>query len=274
MKLVSILATQDQTLMYTLDKSIKKKAALIESNYWAYALRSIFASVYLALGITISLYTADKLEHVVPGLGKFSYGFLFGWGLLMILYMNAELGTSNMMYMTVAIYRRVIPTKTALKILATCILFNFVGAVLICFLLSHTVPFSIGHVATDSYLIQGTIAKIAKAPLTQFIEGIFANMVVNIAVFAFLKIKDDAGKAISVIFIIFIFAFFGFEHVIANFSSFSLAIFATGGPVEGMNVLSVLSNFLFSGLGNFVGGGLIMGLLYSWLNAQSTVYVD
>ncbi len=268
------MAAQEQTLLYTLDKSIKKKAALIESNYWAYALRSIFASVYLALGIAISLYTADKIEHVVPGLGKFSYGFLFGWGLLMILYMNAELGTSNMMYMTVAIYRKVIPTRTALKILTTCIFFNFIGAVAVCFLLAQTVPFSIGHIAPDSYLVQSTIAKIAKTPLTQFIEGIFANMVVNIAVFAFLKMKDDAGKAISVIFIIFIFAFLGFEHVIANFSSFSLSIFATSGPVEGMTVLSVLSNFLFSGLGNYVGGGLIMGLLYSWLNAQSTTYVD
>lgn len=274
MKLVSILAVQDQTLMYTLDKSIKKKAALIESNYWAYALRSIFASVYLALGITISLYTADKIEHVAAGLGKFSYSLMFGWGLLMILYMNAELGTSNMMYMTVAIYRKVIPTKTALKILATCIFFNFIGAILVCFFIAQTTPFSIGHVTADSYLVQSTIAKIAKTPLTQFIEGIFANMVVNIAVFAFLKMKDDAGKAIGVLFIIFIFAFFGFEHVIANFSSFSLAIFSTGAPVEGMNVLSVLSNFLFSGLGNYVGGGLVMGLLYSWLNAQSTVYVD
>ncbi|HFR3530490.1 TPA: formate transporter, partial [Streptococcus suis] len=50
--------------------------------------------------------------------------------------------------------------------------------------------------------------------------------------------------------------------------------FANGGPVEGMTLLSVLSNFLFSGLGNYVGGGLFIGLLYSWLNNQSKLYVD
>ncbi|MEW4354789.1 formate/nitrite transporter family protein [Streptococcus pneumoniae] len=268
------MAGQDLSLMKTIDKSILKKADLFQHNFWAYALRSIFASVYLALGIAISLYTADKLEHVVAGLGKFSYGIMFGWGLLMILYMNAELGTSNMMYMTVAISRKTIPKKTALKILATCIFFNFVGAILVTFLLSQTAPFALGHIAPDSYLIQGTVAKIAKSPLTQFIEGIFANAVVNIAVFVFLKMKDDAGKAIAVVFIIFIFAFMGFEHVIANFSTFSLAFFSNGGPVEGMTVLSVLSNFLFSGLGNFVGGGLVIGFLYNWLNHQSTIYVD
>ncbi len=105
-------ATQD-TLLYTIEKSIKKKADLFEHSFSAYAVRSMLASLYLGLGIVISLYTADKLNHVAEGLGKFSYGLMFGWGLLMILYMNAELGTSNMMYMTVAIHRKTIPTKTS-----------------------------------------------------------------------------------------------------------------------------------------------------------------
>lgn len=117
-----------------------------------------------------------------------------------------------------------------------------------------------------------------KTPLTQFVEGIFANIVVNIvvniAVFISMRMKDDAGRVISLIFIIFIFAFLGFEHVIANFSTFSLAFFANGGAVEGMTVMSVLINFLFSGLGNFVGGGILIGFLYSWLSNKSKLYVD
>ncbi|HEL1591135.1 TPA: formate/nitrite transporter family protein [Streptococcus suis] len=234
------MGANQETLMYTLEKSIKKKADLFEHSFSAYAVRSILASLYLGLGIVISLYTADKLNHVAEGLGKFSYGLMFGWGLLMILYMNAELGTSNMMYMTVASHRKTIPTKTALKMLATCILFNFVGAVLVCYLVSLTLPYQ--HVDAHSYLFEATVAKLSKTPLTQFIEGIFA--------------------------------FLGYEHVIANFSLFSLAFFSNGGPVEGMTLLSVLSNFLFSGLGNYVGGGLFIGLLYSWLNNQSKLYVD
>lgn len=272
MKKGIIMADHQDTLIYNIDKSIKKKADLIESNYFAYAIRAIMASVYLAIGLAISVYTADKLNHIVPDLGKFSYALMFGWCLVMILYMNAELGTSNMMYMTSAIHRKVIPTKTALKILATCIFFNFVGAVIVCYLLSLTLPYQ--HIDPHSYLLEATVAKLAKTPLTQFVEGIFANIVVNIAVFVTMRMKDDAGRVISLIFIIFIFAFLGFEHVIANFSTFSLAFFANGGPVEGMNVLSVLSNFLFSGLGNYVGGGLLIGLLYSWLSDKSKLYVD
>ena len=45
----------------------------------------------------------------------------------------------------------------------------------------------------------------------------FANIVVNTAVLVSMRMKDDAGKVAAIIFIIFIFAFLGFEHVIANF---------------------------------------------------------
>lgn len=268
------MADNHDTLIYNIDKSIKKKADLIETNFWAYAVRAIMASVYLAIGLAISAYTADKLNHIVDGLGKFSYSLMFGWCLIMILYMNAELGTSNMMYMTSAVHRKVIRKKTALKILATCIFFNLVGAVFITYLLSLTTPFQVGHMDADSYLIQAAIGKLAKSPLTQFVEGIFANIVVNIAVFISMRMKDDAGRVIALVFIIFIFAFLGYEHVIANFSLFPLAFFSYGGPVEGMTVLSVLSNFVFAALGNYVGGGVLIGLLYSWLSNKSKLYID
>ena len=268
------MAEHKSPLINAIDKSIKKKAELIERSYTAYAIRAFMASMYLAIGLSISIYVADKLNHIVDGTGKFGYALMFGWCLVMIVYMNAELGTSNMMYMTSAIHRDVIPRRAALKILFTCILFNLIGAVVICFLLSFTTPYQPDHFPKDSYLIEATVAKLAKTPWTQFVEGIFANIVVNISVFITMRMKDDAGKVISLIFIIFIFAFLGFEHVIANFSTFSLAYFANGGPVEGMTVASVLSNFLFAALGNYVGGGIFIGLIYSWLNGKTSLYLD
>lgn len=261
-------------LITTINKSIYKKAQLFESNFISYAMRSVLACLFLSLGVAVACYTAEKANFLVDGLGKFIYAFMFSWSLVMIVYMNAELGTSNMMYMTSAINRRVIKTSLAVKILATCIFFNFIGAVFFTFLLSFTDVYQVGHLDPDAYLFEAVTAKLAKAPLTQFVEGIFANIIVNTAVFATIRMKDDAGKVIAMIFIIYIFAFLGFEHVIANFATFSLAFFANGGPVEGMTIMSVLSNFLFSGLGNFVGGGIIIGALYSWLNEKSELYVD
>ncbi len=86
--------------------------------------------------------------------------------------------------------------------------------------------------------------------------------------------KDDAGKVIAMIFIIFIFAFLGFEHVIANFSSFSLAFFASGGTLAAMTAGNVTVNLVLALLGNFVGGGLVIGLGYAWLNRTKSIYKD
>lgn len=266
------MADHKSELMYSIEKSIKKKEALFSSNYIKYAMRAFLACMYLALGVALCFALGDKVDHVAHGLGKVFYAGMFGWCLVMILYMNAELGTSNMMYMTVAVHRKYLPLVTAAKILFTCILFNLVGGIVVSFFLAQTDVYN--HIPADHYLLTATAAKLAKPAHVQFVEGIFANMVVNIAVYLSIRLKDDAARVMGLIGVIFIFAFLGYEHVIANFATFSLAFFTSGGAVPGMTVGSVLSNFLFSGLGNFVGGGICIGLLYSWLNTNESVYVD
>mgnify|MGYP001385374965 FL=1 len=89
-----------------------------------------------------------------------------------------------------------------------------------------------------------------------------------------MRMKDDAGKVAAIIFVIFIFAFLGYEHVIANFPAFTLAFVASGGALEGMTVASVAHNLFFALIGNYIGGGLVMGLGYAWLNNSKSTYVD
>ncbi|MFL2100908.1 formate/nitrite transporter family protein [Desemzia sp. FAM 23989] len=259
-------------MMGDIEKCILKKADLFDKSIGRYIMRAMLACFYLTLGTGIAVGMGNSIEHLTPGWGKFGYAFMFTWSLVMIIYLNAELGTSNMMYMTTAVHRKVLPWKKALSILGTCILFNAVGAIMISWALSYTGVFH--DVAIDHYLITAVSGKLAKAPLQIFVEGIFANMVVNIAFFVTMRMKDDAGKVLAIVFLIFIFAFLGFEHVIANFSSFSLAFFASGGNVPGMTIAAVVTNIFFATLGNYVGGGLIMGLNYSWLNNGKTRYAD
>lgn len=259
-------------LITNLRKGVEKKAELFDNSIARYMVRSLLACLFLTLGVSIASFIGGKADDIVMGSGRFFFAFMFSWSLVMIIYMNAELGTSNMMYMTMAMHRKWLKPSKALKILFTCILCNAIGAVIVSYVVAHTLAYD--HLETGHYLFTAAIGKFEKTPIEQFSEGIFANIIVNIAVFVNIRMKDDAGKVIATIFIIFIFAFLGFEHVIANFSTFSLAYFANHGPVEGMTVMSVLSNFFYSGLGNYVGGGLVIGLLYSWLNDKSELYLD
>lgn len=262
----------NQGLMSVLDKNAKKKAHLFENSIPKYIVRCILAGMFLTLGTAIAVMVGEKGNHIHPDLGKYLYSFMFSWSLVMIIYMDTELGTSNMMYMTVAVHRKVLRIRRALQILTVCILSNLLGGIIFSFLISQTQIFT--GMAAGHYLFTAVSNKLTKSALQIFTEGIFANVIVNTAVVASARMKDDAGKLFATIFIIFIFAFLGFEHVIANFASFSLAFFANGGVVEGMTVGTVLYNWFWALLGNYVGGGLLIGLTYSWLNRGETVYFD
>ena len=60
-----------------------------------------------------------------------------------------------------------------------------------------------------------------------------------------------------------VFAYMGFEHVVANSALFAMALLEQPGSVD---VLQIGKNFFFSLIGNYVGGGLVIGLFYAYLN--------
>lgn len=257
-------------LMEKIDYSIKKKDDLIQADFAKYALRSVLATLYLGLGSAIALGLGNKFDGSV---GKTLYAITFGLGLALIIFLNAELGTSNMMYMTVAMYRKKLEASRALKILFVCVLFNLVGAVLIGFFLAQTGAFK--GIASDSFLIHVVTGKFEKSITQTVIEGVFANIIVNLAILMSMKMKDDVGRFFGIILVIFIFTFLGFEHVIANFIYFPLAYFASGGMVAGMTVSAVLTNIIFTFIGNWIGGGVVIGLSYAWLNNdEELTYLD
>lgn len=262
----------ESPLFKKIDAAIKNKVALIDSSYWRYAARSVLATLFLTLGTSIAFGTAIQAEKFMPGVGKFTFAFMFSWSLVMIIFMNAELGTSNMLFMTVGVYRKKINISKAVKILMTCVLFNLIGGIIFGYLVSLTGPFQ--NLPADNYMFTGVAAKLSKSTVQIIVEGIFANIVVNTAFFINLRMKDDAGKVMAIIFVIFIFAFLGYEHVIANFPAFSLAFFASKGAIAGMTTASVLHNLLFAFVGNYIGGALVIGMTYAWLNQTHSSYVD
>ena len=224
-------------LFSKIDTSIEKKVDLIQGSYFRYAVRAILACLFLGLGTAVAFAIAMKGEHIVPGLGKMLYAFMFSWSLVMILYLNAE-----------------------------------IGGLVVGFLIAQTGPFQ--GLEPDNFFFTSITGKLEKSTVQILIEAMFANIVVNTAVLISMRMKDDAGKVAAIIFIIFIFAFLGYEHVIANFPAFSLAYFASGGAIEGMTTGAVLHNLICALIGNYIGGGLVMGLGFAWLNNSKSIYVD
>ncbi|WP_019784862.1 formate/nitrite transporter family protein, partial [Streptococcus sobrinus] len=79
--------------------------------------------------------------------------------------------------------------------------------------------------------------------------------------------KDQTAKTILVISAIFMFVFMNAEHLVANFSSFLLMGFNSV-HLDGYNLTNVLRHWGISFIGNWIGGGILIGAAYAFLNKK------
>ncbi|GMR70580.1 formate/nitrite transporter family protein [Aerococcus viridans] len=256
------------TFMDIIDGAVAKKDALFAQSKIRYLLRAIYAGIFLTLPTAIGILVWDVLSVDYPALGKISYALIFPIGLAMIVYLNGELATSNMMYLFTGAHRRKISWSKALTIILVCTLMNLLGAMIVGILIGNSSAAQ--YFNGDSAIMTVINAKLNKDIWTLFIDGILANIFVNITIMGQMKMKDDTARLLFIVAVIFLFVYGGFEHVIANFSLMSLAFFSG----NNMNLLGVLVNWLVVFLGNLVGGGVMMGLGYSFLNNEDTLYLD
>ena len=77
-----------------------------------------------------------------------------------------------------------------------------------------------------------------------------------------LRCKEEVAKIMVLVLVIFIFVYLGFEHSIANMGTFSMAILGGGALTPG----DAWHNLLYSTLGNVVGGVLLVGLPFVYIN--------
>lgn len=78
-----------------------------------------------------------------------------------------------------------------------------------------------------------------------------------------MQIEDILAKMFVMMFGVSIFAFMGYEHVVYN------SVLFAGGVVYHSHVLSFIPaaiNLIAAAIGNYIGGGLIIGLFYAYLN--------
>jgi nitrite transporter NirC len=75
-----------------------------------------------------------------------------------------------------------------------------------------------------------------------------------------LRCNEEIAKILVLILIVFIFVYLGFEHS----RTFSMAILGGGA----LSLGEALHNLLYSTLGNVVGGVLLVGLPFTYLNPR------
>lgn len=224
-----------------------------------FAVRAILAGVFLGIMTAFAANTATAAESMVPGLGRYAFASIFACTLYVIVELQGELATGDMMSMT---YGAIHKKNTLLKgfaIVCFVTLFNLIGGVLITSMIAST---TIGEaVTTDSSIYQLIVAKLEKPSGKLLIEAILANMVVNIAFMLTTQAgKDYTAKLLGVIVTVPAFAATSYEHSIANFVLTYLTGFEFGpSAIPGYTWDNILRHWNIVWVGNFVGGGLVMG---------------
>ena len=144
-----------------------------------------------------------------------------------------------------------------------------VGAAIIGWIFNQTVAYA--GLKPDGFVSTVVANKLSRGNSVVLFEAIAANIFVNIAILSFLLIKSSTAKMWIVISAIYMFVFLTNE----NFASFSLIAFnKVASQVQGFDLFNIFRHFSVTFIGNVIGGGLLIGLPYAWMNKDEETYVD
>lgn len=235
------------------------KIELLLGDPARYLLRSVGAGMGLTLVVFVFWVLKQNLHDI--SLGPVIAAAFFGVGLTIIVFTNTELFTSNNMYLAVSSAEGQTGWRHAVLLWIACYFGNLGGAILVALLLAGAGSLVL---PADHALFDGALHKAQQAGSVIFFKGILANWVVCLAVRIALRCKEEVAKILVLILVVFIFVYLGFEHSIANMGTFAMAMLGGGT----LTFAEALHNLVYSTIGNVVGGVLLVGLPFTYLNPR------
>ena len=236
----------------------------------------IFAGVYIAFaGAGANMGSFNLLaDPETFGLGKILSGTIFSAGLMLVVLGGAELFTGNTT-MTAAVIDRRIKLSSMLKNWIIVYICNFIGGVLVAFMVYYTGAFNTGEGMLGAVTVKIAAGKVNMPFGAALVSGIMCNWLVCMAVWLSSGAQTTVGKILSIFFPIWLFVTAGFEHSVANMFFIPAGIFASGSEVFtalsgiGSDALSnltwtgmMINNLLPVTIGNIIGGAICVASGY------------
>jgi nitrite transporter len=250
-----------KSIQYIEQLSLKKKKLLQQSPV-DYLLRASLAGALLAFVFVMCIKLAQPFHAVHSEATYLVYSLFFGIALILVIFGNAELFTSNTMYLTISTMRKKTTIADTLKIWITCYIGNLLGAILFAILFHLSGIFA--SVSPDHFLYYIVEQKTTPDTIQLFSRAILCNWIVCLACFLPIRMQSDTAKIIAIFLSVLVFFASGYEHSVANMGLFSIAFFTFD-----LDVATMLHNLVPVTLGNIIGGAVFVGMLYGYLNRKS-----
>jgi nitrite transporter NirC len=220
-----------------------------------YLVNTMLAGAYIGLGVVIMTTAGGPLVDAGSGFAPLVQGLVFGVALTIVVVAGGELATSGMMVFTQGAMRGTISWARGGATLLACLAGNLLGAFVLATILRLSGALGPGTPAgrTIAAMVEH---KAHESGTELFFRGVLCNLMVCLAIWCAGRLQHEVAKIIVIFACVMVFITSGFEHVVANMTTFSFGLL---GGLPDATVGEFARNVLLVGLGNLVGGGLLVG---------------
>ena len=251
------MLTLPETLAAQHQTAVKKVASTADPV--SYLVQAMLAGSFIGIAVVLMVSAAGPLRDAGSPFQALVQGLVFGVALTLVVAAGGELATSNMMTLT----QGALGGRTTWLRSGGTLLFSFGGNMAGAFVFAGMIHLS-GVVLPGTPggdMIASMLEHKADETIGQlFWRGVLANMLVCLAIWAGARLKSEGAKLAVVFWCLLAFITSGFEHVVANMTTFAIGLI--GGLPE-TSWAEFGRNMTVVGLGNTVGGALFVGAAFA-----------
>ncbi|MET7290420.1 formate/nitrite transporter family protein [Streptomyces sp. NPDC005573] len=223
------------------------------------------AGAFIGVAVVLLITVTGPLSAAHSPWTRLIQGVVFGVALILVVFAGSELCTGNVLTMTQGLARRRVPVLAAIGVIVLSFVGNLIGSVVFAWLVHRAGVLGVvavpGKAAPGTTLLTGMLrSKMHESAGALFFRGVLCNFLVCLALWTASRTRSDGAKIALIFWCLLAFIGSGFEHVVANMTTFSLGLFE---HVPGVTVAAFAHDLLFVGLGNLVGGALLVGVAYA-----------
>jgi nitrite transporter NirC len=237
-------------------------------NLPKYAVASMLAGAFVGVAVMLLLCVGAPLVSAASPFAKLVQAAVFGIALTLVVFAGAELFTGNTMTMLQGLVRRDVNVFELLLVWVSSLVGNLLGSLAFAGAVHESGALDIGAAAGKPSAAQTLLASIVQGKDAAsggqlFWRAVLCNALVCLGLWMAARTRSDAAKCIVLWWALLAFIASGFEHSVANMTSFSLA------AMEGTGSWGMLArNLLYTVPGNVVGGAIVVGGAYAWLGTR------
>lgn len=244
------------------------KVRMLNNSKSKYLLMSMLAGLFVGLGI-ILIFTIGGLLLPSGFAGtKIVMGVSFGIALSLVIMAGSDLFTGNNMILTIGTMMKKTTWMDTLKIWLFSYVGNFAGSIIVALLFFYS-GLTVGNVAR--FITEQASIKMNTPFMELLFRGILCNILVCLAVWCSIKLKEETAKLIMIFWCLFAFITSGFEHSVANMTLLSISLLVP--HPETVSLAGMAANLIPVTIGNIIGGSVFMGLTYWYGTSEKQIKI-